>query len=755
MANDGIFGNNPAVCPRCGKPRIKNPTVQVGPAYCHCPAAGEGPKRQNPLNLDDGKLKSVTDNWSRPNAGKANRRIKELPPGTIIGGIYQIIEVIGHGGMGVVYKVKHVSLQRVCALKILAPEFVDENSWKRFQIEARMISQLSHPCLVKVYDLSIHEHKLPFYTMDLIEGKNLETLIQKNGPLPLYPAINLFIELLDGFAYAHRNGIIHRDIKPANIIVNNLDSPKPTAKILDFGIAKLLGMEEDSQKLTATGDVFGSPFYMSPEQSMAEKIDTRADIYSIGCTMFEALTGKLVFQAETPMDVVMMHLNDPPPSLASVTGRTFPQSIEYVVGRCLEKRPEDRYQSVKELIGDLERIREGKEPLRQPTAPARPVNTSAGKDSSLLHFALIALLIASSIPVIGGLTYFLLTHEQKRMPTVAARQAEVVEASQDTGEAKAEAVATTDGNITDSGASELLNVLKIERPAQGGYHVSSHTTDGKEIIKFSFPTKTHIGYLSTKGMKPVHAVGNIEMPRGEGLTFRVGPGVKISDVLHGFADHDLVNAEIPTADVEDREILTELQRQKELKALDISRSEFDDNCLGELEKIKTLRNLNIERTAIGLKALGQSPLLDQLDVLTITPDSYFPDFLEILATKSHLKSLIVRECLLSDDFIKQIGKIKSLVYLQLNTCPLPGKLLEPLSKLKNIKTLCIFDCGMKPKHLAALEKIKKNMDLYLNVRLDQWPPDDRQKLRNFIAEDKLDFLSGTPPSPFVDSQDDN
>ena len=285
-----------------------------------------------------------------------------LPPGTIIAGTFKIKRQIGLGGMGVVYLAEHQALRRLFALKILSTEFVNEQNWLRFKAEAQILAALNHNIFVKVYDLGIHDKSLPFYSMDYIEGKSLEELLVKQGSLELAQALNIFLQVLDGLAYAHRNGIIHRDIKPGNIMVSTINGAT-SVRVLDFGISKLIGSDSrDIQSLTAMGEIFGSPSYMSPEQCSGAAVDPRSDIYSIGCTLFEVLTGFVPYQGETALETVIMHQDQDLPSLSEVApDKQFPISIELVLAKCLAKKPADRYQSAKELAIDLTRVKEGKE----------------------------------------------------------------------------------------------------------------------------------------------------------------------------------------------------------------------------------------------------------------------------------------------------------------------------------------------------------------------------------------------------------
>ena len=246
-----------------------------------------------------------------------------LKQGAIIGGVYNIIKLIGQGGMGEVYLAEHQSLHRRFALKLIPPDQVTNNSWQRFQQEAKSIGALEHKNIVKVMDLGIHKGYLPFYAMEFVEGQTLAEILERSGPMPIAVILDIFIQVAAGVDFAHRAGIVHRDLKPANIMVVQTASADGkqnyTVKILDFGLAKLVNQDRNEQSLTSVGDIFGSPYYMSPEQCRGDKIDNRSDLYSIGCTLFECLTGRPPFAGNISSSVLLSQQEVEPPTLAAAT----------------------------------------------------------------------------------------------------------------------------------------------------------------------------------------------------------------------------------------------------------------------------------------------------------------------------------------------------------------------------------------------------------------------------------------------------
>jgi len=288
--------------------------------------------------------------------------------GEIVGGSYEILDFLGRGAMGIVYKAKHTGMPAEYALKILTGNQLTNLNFLRFQNEAQAIAKLNHPNIIAVYNFGLHEGSLPFYVMDLLDGENLFDKIDAFGPPPVNTALSIFIEVCAGLGFAHKKGILHRDVKPANFVI--LDAPDvrgAKVKVVDFGIVKFAEeLKPDAQKLTAMGDVCGSPSYMSPEQASGLKIDPRSDVYSLGCSLFQTLTGKLPFRGRSATDTMMMHFQDQPPTLASQgDGRVYSADLEKLVARMLAKAPMDRYQSMDAVAIELKNVLDGK-PLGTP-----------------------------------------------------------------------------------------------------------------------------------------------------------------------------------------------------------------------------------------------------------------------------------------------------------------------------------------------------------------------------------------------------
>jgi serine/threonine protein kinase len=291
----------------------------------------------------------------------------QLSIGQLVADKYRVVEQIGLGGMGVVYKVEHLQLKRPFALKLMlpGPYGFDKGRLQRFDQEAKAASVLHHQNLVGIHDYGSTADGAPYVVMDYVEGRTVDVML-KDGPVAEADAIEIAIQLCDGLEYAHGKTVVHRDIKPSNIIVST-ENGKLRARILDFGIAKVLDpKDEQSKVLTQTGEVVGSPQYMSPEQCMGYKLDGRTDIYSLGCVLFEMLTGRKVFVGDAPMAVMYMHLNERAPLFRTVNGAPKVRSeVERVVLQMLEKDPDSRYQNADDLKKDFLLVKSGKNPVKE------------------------------------------------------------------------------------------------------------------------------------------------------------------------------------------------------------------------------------------------------------------------------------------------------------------------------------------------------------------------------------------------------
>jgi serine/threonine-protein kinase len=262
-------------------------------------------------------------------------------------GRYEIIEMVGRGGMGVLYRARDPMLERDVALKMMLVDFtMDTSARERFQREAKAVARLQHRNVVTIHELGEHEGA-PYIVMEFLSGADLENLLVGEKPMPLADKLDVAIQLCEGLGYAHEQGIVHRDIKPSNVRVLE----DGTVKILDFGIAKFA-----VSTVTQSGTIMGTASYMSPEQIMGQPVDGRADLFSAGVLLFELLAGKKPFQGEQATAVVYQIMHVEPPTVRSVVP-DLPEALDEIVSRALQKKADDRYSRASEMASDLQMVK--------------------------------------------------------------------------------------------------------------------------------------------------------------------------------------------------------------------------------------------------------------------------------------------------------------------------------------------------------------------------------------------------------------
>ncbi len=284
-------------------------------------------------------------------APAAASRAGHYVAGTLIDDKYRIDDLIGKGGMGVVYKAHHIMLNKEVALKTIICQHLLDDAWNRFEREARAVARLENQHIVRVFDFGVANEQ-PYYTMELLNGHSLDNLLAKVRCLDVNRAVQVFTQVALGLVSAHNKKIIHRDLKPANIFIEQQTKTLHVIKVVDFGLAKLLGSTDmEGQRLTTVGTIFGSPLYMSPEQSRGENVDERSDIYSFACTFYQALTGRPPYVSDTALSTIYMHQQEPIPSLKQYApGKDFPEWLETLIADMLEKDKDDRIQSFEEIL---------------------------------------------------------------------------------------------------------------------------------------------------------------------------------------------------------------------------------------------------------------------------------------------------------------------------------------------------------------------------------------------------------------------
>ncbi|HUH02385.1 MAG TPA: serine/threonine-protein kinase [Kofleriaceae bacterium] len=271
--------------------------------------------------------------------------------GNVLDDRYEILQRVGEGGMGVVYRARQMSIDRTVAIKMLSAQMAKDPNWvQRFNQEARACSRLQHPNTIRMFDFGQTKEGRLYMAMEFLDGQSLRDAIARGAPMAAVRVAKILIQCCASLAEAHSFGIIHRDIKPDNVFLLNMAGSPDFVKLLDFSVAKLL--QENDAMRTQAGVVFGTPQYMSPEQGRGMPLDARSDIYALGILAYEMLMGRVPFTDDNPMNVLQMHIRQPVPVLPAV----IPQGMRDIVERCLQKDPGRRYQSATEMMQHCQQV---------------------------------------------------------------------------------------------------------------------------------------------------------------------------------------------------------------------------------------------------------------------------------------------------------------------------------------------------------------------------------------------------------------
>ena len=383
--------------------------------------------------------------------------IQELTTGSAFAGRYQIIEELGKGGMGKVYKVFDQEVQAKMALKLIKPEVsADKNTIDRFRNELKIARDISHKNICRMYDLG-RESGNYFITMEYVSGEDLKSFIRRARQLVVGTAIFIAKQVCDGLAEAHRVGVVHRDLKPGNIMIDK----EGNAKIMDFGIARSISVKG----ITGAGVMIGTPEYMSPEQVEGKEVDTRSDIYSLGIILYEMLTGQVPFEGDTPFTIGVKQKSEIPKDPKSLNAQ-IPQDLSRLILRCLEKDKERRYQNADELKANLEKIEKGIPTAERPvpkrkTSMAKPITLTISRKK---FFVPLSILVA--IAIVGiGLWRFLPKHHVAPPPPSGKPSLAILYFENISGDKSLDPwkTALSELLITKLAQSRYINVLSSDR----------------------------------------------------------------------------------------------------------------------------------------------------------------------------------------------------------------------------------------------------------------------------------------------------
>ena len=657
----------------------------------------------------------------------------DLTAGTILVKQFRIEEKLGGGGMGTVYRCLDLTVQRLVAIKVLHLHLIGMSKWLlRFQQEARAIARLDHPNIVGVKQM-VSQDGLPFIVMDYIKGPNLCEVLSIMGMLAPPRTVKIMSQVADALAHAHENGVVHRDLKPSNIVI--VAGSDDVVKILDFGIAKISDSDDSGAvvKLTQTGEVFGSPAYMSPEQVLGKAIDGRSDQYSFGCVLYECLTGAPPFVSTSAVEVMMQHVSDEPVPLSQASlGKEFPFGLERVVKRLLAKNPDDRYQSMLHVKNALQQSISGEPHLVDPE-DAVDQRFAPVKEKKFPVVALASFLIGSAVSAVIAYVVVVFSQSARQEISQPMHTPEKIERS-----------------LFDGGVNGDTQFRRTVLP-NGAYKFDF----GKRKLG-----KISIGKDPAKA-KPVWMQETIVVPKGMriGLEISTRTFVKFPTLLELFRGTNLVYLVIGSEGIDDvvndseddaskNEDTDALQRAcvyiQPLKSLELlTFQSVGLNSLGlkylDLDSFPKLTDLRLSKTPIDGTELAKLKVVKRLCCLDLVGMKNVSSVTRVLQdSKTSTLAYTVQAAGITDADMQPIGKLANLNVLNITRNPhVTARALRYLDKAPLLNVFYASETHVGPDALPFLARMKSLH--WISLPKDLWSPSDRSNLRKALPSVDISY----------------
>jgi serine/threonine protein kinase len=606
--------------------------------------------------------------------------------GMTVANRYTISSVIGMGGWSSVYRATDASLHRAVAIKILHPHLcIDQANMHRFQRESEAMAALNHPNLAVIFDCGQLAGGRPYFVMELIDGKSLAETIKSEHKLTANESVRIFSQICQALEAIHKAGLIHRDLKPSNILINQ----DGTVKVLDFGLAKWILQDNP---LTKTDEVLGTPAYMSPEQCLGQKLDYRSDIYSLGCMLYESLSGAKPFPSDNSLECMQLQIKSPPPRLCvGPTDLKLPAPLEAVVMRALTKNPEDRFKSATELREALEKS------LDQPTLAQNIQSKFAllgiGKRQRRQGFWLTVIFL-----IIGILTWAMLAElgQQRTIEFPGGRVVGTV-------------------FLIEKDASGTDTERRQYAPARGAVKVPLQAIVQLEQIPNAEATK--LAFLSQLKEHDIQQLGLYNAPVGvdaigainhlsglQTISFRSSA---IDDqALSGLNLPFLAGIDLSDTKISDEAVVKIVDREPRLKWIDLRGDKnITDRGVCSLAKMQDLNCLKLDNLPrIGDRCLEALSQAQALTILTLNGDNISDADLKYLNHAQSLVRLELSGTKVTDAGVKNFAKLSQLRRLDLSNTAITDKSIDSLAQMKHLRSLFISSTRLSADGLSRLKK---------------------------------------------------
>lgn len=587
---------------------------------------------------------------------------------------YEVYSCLGDGGMGVVYKAHDKILHKDVAIKLLKSTG-DQQNVVRFQKEAKLLGQLSHERILSALDFGTLDDGSPYLVLDYLNGETLADYIQKKQHLSVAETLTLLVQIIEAMIYAHNKNILHRDLKPSNIMLIAKDEVgSHSVKIMDFGIAKLLRVEQEQshQKLTTTGAGLGSPLYMSPEQAHGENIDKRSDIYSLGCIAFEMLTGNPPFSAKSALEVIQMKNTLTAPTVGDALPQSnCPEQLQTIVAKCLARQATNRYASFDEIQDELVRIIDERDQLTlfEPESPSEQKVATTSENTKII-FGVATLL---TVAVVWAVGYAFI--QPAPVPVIVTEHKGVLGIGSLPDETTISKVKVRQGNgltLSDKTlTSEWLNKNSIGWPKTTRHiqikRCKFESSLPNALAKFPISGISILdSELNDRGLENISQLKNL---RELSLEMSL-PGIT-AKTFNALAVLPMNRISIRQPKLTDKD-LTAIARNIELTSL----------CV-----------IGSGMTTDGLKELKS---LSHLELLVIGEESFDPAFLDTIATFSSLHAVSVRGIRQGTihGHLDKMAKLPSLKLLGFVKSSLNGEDLQSLPSFRQLETLSLDEVAL-------------------------------------------------------------